>query len=45
MCIRDRLVGIQAPLADDAALDRFLAQLGYAHWEETANEAYRQFLI
>ena len=39
------LVGIQAPLADDAALDRFLAQLGYAHWEETANEAYRQFLI
>jgi threonine dehydratase len=39
------LVGIQAPVADDAALDRFLAQLGYAHSEETANEAYRQFLI
>lgn len=39
------LVGIQAPLADDAALDKFLAQLGYAHWEETDNEAYRQFLV
>ena len=39
------LVGIQAPLADSAALDAFLRQLGYAHTEETANEAYRQFLI
>ncbi|MOA60965.1 L-threonine dehydratase biosynthetic IlvA [compost metagenome] len=39
------LVGIQAPLADSAALDAFLLQLGYAHFEETDNEAYRQFLI
>ncbi len=39
------LVGIQAPLADSAALDAFLRQLGYAHTEETGNEAYRQFLI
>ncbi|MDG9968177.1 threonine ammonia-lyase, biosynthetic [Achromobacter mucicolens] len=39
------LVGIQAPVADDAALDAFLRQLGYAHAEETGNEAYRQFLI
>ena len=39
------LVGIQAPVADDAALDAFLRQLGYAHSEETANEAYRLFLI
>ncbi|WP_313620477.1 threonine ammonia-lyase, biosynthetic [Achromobacter sp.] len=38
------LVGIQAPLADDAALDSFLRQLGYAHSEETGNEAYRRFL-
>ena len=53
MCIRDSqgadfssaLVGIQAPLADSAALDAFLLQLGYAHFEETGNEAYRQFLI
>ncbi|WP_246302332.1 threonine ammonia-lyase, biosynthetic [Achromobacter anxifer] len=39
------LVGIQAPLADSAALDAFLRQLGYSHSEETGNEAYRQFLI
>jgi len=39
------LVGIQAPVADDAALDGFLRQLGYVHAEETDNEAYRQFLI
>lgn len=39
------LVGIQAPLADSAALDAFLLQLGYVHFEETGNEAYRQFLI
>jgi len=32
-------------VADDAALDGFLRQLGYAHAEETDNEAYRQFLI
>nr|WP_244240373.1 threonine ammonia-lyase, biosynthetic [Achromobacter agilis] len=38
------LVGIQAPLADSGALDAFLRELGYAHYEETGNEAYRQFL-
>ena len=38
------LVGIQAPPADATALDAFLAQLGYAHSEETDNPAYRQFL-
>lgn len=39
------LVGIQAPLADDAALDSFLRQLGYVHSEETDNEACRRFLV
>ena len=38
------LVGLQVPAADDAALGRFLAELGYPWVEETANPAYRLFL-
>jgi len=38
------LVGIQVPAAEDAEFCRFLATLGYPHWEETNNPAYRLFL-
>ncbi|WP_156992409.1 hypothetical protein, partial [Paraburkholderia oxyphila] len=38
------LVGIQVPAAEDAEFRRFLATLGYPHWEETQNPAYRLFL-
>jgi threonine dehydratase len=38
------LVGIQVPAAEDAEFRRFLATLGYPHWEETKNPAYRLFL-
>lgn len=38
------LVGMQVPAADTAALERFLAQLGYPHCEETDHPAYRRFL-
>ena len=38
------LVGLQVPAADDAALQRFLQELGYPWVEETANPAYRLFL-
>jgi threonine dehydratase len=38
------LVGIQVPPGDRAAFHDFLAALGYAHWDETANPAYRLFL-
>ncbi len=38
------LVGIQIPSGDDAALDDFIAELGYRAWDETANDAYRLFL-
>jgi len=38
------LVGIQAPKSSDAALRKFLAELGYPWVEETDNPAYRMFL-
>jgi threonine dehydratase len=38
------LVGIQVPASEDAEFARFLATLGYLHWEETANPVYRLFL-
>jgi threonine dehydratase len=38
------LVGIQVPQTDNAEFERFLATLGYPHWEETHNPVYRLFL-
>lgn len=38
------LAGIQVPSEEAAELERHLAELGYAHWEETHNPAYRMFL-
>jgi threonine dehydratase len=38
------LVGIQVPPKEQAALKHFLATLGYPHWDESKNPAYRLFL-
>ena len=38
------LAGIQVPKADDAAFERYLAELDYPWVEETDNPAYRLFL-
>jgi threonine dehydratase len=38
------LVGIQVPNHDEAALQRFMKELGYPHWEETHHPGYRMFL-
>ncbi len=38
------LVGMQVPPAEKGAFKEFLKNLGYAHWEETNNPAYRLFL-
>jgi threonine dehydratase len=38
------LVGMQVPAADRSEFDRFLTSLGYRHWDETRNPAYRLFL-
>ncbi len=38
------LVGVQVPHNERRAFNRFLAALGYRHWEETGNPAYRLFL-
>jgi threonine dehydratase len=38
------LVGLQVPRADKAAFGGFLQSLGYRHWDESANPAYRLFL-
>jgi threonine dehydratase len=38
------LVGLQVPKGEQAAFKEFLATLGYRHWEETGNPAYRLFL-
>ena len=38
------LAGIQVPPAERAAFNTFLDELGYAHWDETANPAYAMFL-
>lgn len=38
------LVGIQVPVADNAAFEQFLSTLGYPHWDESRNPVYRLFL-
>ncbi|WP_243662525.1 threonine ammonia-lyase, biosynthetic [Plasticicumulans lactativorans] len=38
------LAGIQVPAADRERFRRALAELGYEHWDESANPAYRLFL-
>jgi threonine dehydratase len=38
------LVGLQVPMDEEAQFQQFLAALGYAHWDETANPAYQLFL-
>ncbi len=38
------LVGIQVPNQDEKALQRFMKELGYPHWEETQHPGYRLFL-
>lgn len=38
------LVGMQVPPSDTAEFNQFLAQLGYPHWDETNNPAYKLFL-
>ncbi|HLK89177.1 MAG TPA: threonine ammonia-lyase, biosynthetic [Polyangia bacterium] len=38
------LVGLQVPPRDRPALRRFLAELGYRHWDESENPAYQLFL-
>ncbi|HHO70404.1 MAG TPA: threonine ammonia-lyase, biosynthetic [Halothiobacillus sp.] len=38
------LAGIQVPQAERPQLKSYLEKLGYPHWEETDNEAFRLFL-
>jgi threonine dehydratase len=38
------LAGIQVPRRDGAKFRAFLTDLGYRHWDESANPAYRLFL-
>jgi threonine dehydratase len=38
------LVGMEVPSKDEAALQRFLGELGYAYTDERDNPAYRLFL-
>ncbi|MBK5914173.1 threonine ammonia-lyase, biosynthetic [Rhodocyclus purpureus] len=38
------LVGMQVPPDEMGKFEEFLESLGYAHWNETANPAYRLFL-
>lgn len=38
------LAGIQVPRRDDARFRAFLKDLGYQHWDESTNPAYRLFL-
>ncbi len=38
------LAGIQVPDTERSQFAQYLTQLGYPHWEETANPAYRVFL-
>jgi len=38
------LVGIQVPPAEMTEFRAFLKNLGYAHWDESANPAYKLFL-
>ena len=38
------LAGIDVPEGDTDRLEAHLAELGYAHWEESDNPAYAMFL-
>ena len=38
------LAGVQVPAADRGVFAEHLAKLGYRHWDETENPAYRLFL-
>jgi threonine dehydratase len=38
------LVGLQVPAGERRAFKAFLTTLGYRHWDETGNPAYRLFL-
>jgi threonine dehydratase len=38
------LVGMQVPPSDAAEFNKFLDNLGYLHWDETQNPAYKLFL-
>ncbi|MEY3540717.1 MAG: hypothetical protein RL184_790, partial [Pseudomonadota bacterium] len=38
------LVGIQVPKNEQQAFKHFLKTLGYPHWDESKNPAYRLFL-
>jgi threonine dehydratase len=38
------LAGVQVPPADRGVFSEHLVQLGYSHWDETGNPAYRLFL-
>lgn len=38
------LIGIQVPAADKKQFRGFVAELGYPHWNETDNPAYKLFL-
>jgi threonine dehydratase len=38
------LAGVQVPSADRERFAQHLATLGYPHWDETGNDAYRLFL-
>ena len=38
------LVGLQVPTSERREFARFLAELGFRHWDETDNPAYRLFL-
>jgi threonine dehydratase len=38
------LIGMQVPAGDKKELKKFLAGLGYPHWDESANPAYKLFL-
>ncbi len=38
------LVGIQVPAGDRERFDKFLQEVGYRYWEETANPIYKLFL-
>ena len=38
------LVGMQVPPGEKREFNKFLKNLGYAHWDETENPAYKLFL-
>jgi threonine dehydratase len=38
------LIGLQVPKNEQKKFQHFLASLGYPHWNETDNPAYRLFL-